>query len=97
MSPVVPHFCAQCLEDLNYDKEELLWPIIDKKFLKDNEVNIVVQINGKKRSLAKTKLDLNESEIMKIIKDDPTMNKYLDNEKIKKTIYIKNKLINIII
>ena len=97
MSPVVPHFSAQCLEDLNYQKQELLWPIIDKKFLEIDSVNIVVQINGKKRSLAKTKLDLNENDILKIIKDDPTMKKYLQNEKIKKTIYIKNKLINIII
>jgi len=43
------------------------------------------------------KLDLLEDDIMKLIKDDKNLNKYLVDKEIKKKIYIKNKLINIII
>jgi leucyl-tRNA synthetase len=97
MAPVIPHFSSQCLEDLNYNEKELLWPIIDKKFLKNEEVSVVVQINGKKRSLVNVDINLNEDNILRIIKNDSSIKKYLNEKKIKRIVYIKNKLINLII
>ena len=97
MSPVIPHFSAQCLEDLNHIESELLWPIIDEKFLINEEIKIVVQINGKKRSLVNVEINLDEDNILKIIKSDSSIKKYLNKKEIKKIIYIKNKLINLII
>ncbi len=97
MSPVVPHFSSQCLEDLNCYEKELIWPIIDEKFLKNDEITIVIQINGKKRSLINVKTGLDENEILTITKNDEVVKKYLDNKKIKKNIYVKDKLINLIV
>ena len=97
MSPIVPHFAAECLEELKSKEKELSWPSVEKKYLEKNDVNIVVQINGKKRSLINTEKDLEENEVVLIVKNDLTIKKYLDEKKIKKAIYIKNKLINLII
>ena len=97
MSPIIPHFAAESLESLNYDEKELSWPNIDKKYLESDKVNIVIQINGKKRSLIIAENNINEKDLIKIITGDPNTEKYLTNKKIKKTIYIKNKLINLII
>ena len=97
MSPVIPHFANECLENLNYNEKELLWPIIEKRYLEKDQVNIVVQINGRKRSLISTKNNTDETVLIEIIKEDVTIKKHLNNKKIKKTIYIKNKLINLII
>ena len=97
MTPVVPHFSSQCLEDLNCYEKELIWPIIDEKFLKNDEITIVIQINGKKRSLINVKTGLDENEILTITKNDEVVKKYLDNKKIKKNIYVKDKLINLIV
>ena len=51
----------------------------------------------KKRGLITTDSNSSENEIMKLVYEDQKIAKYLVNNKIKKQIYIKNKLINIII
>ena len=48
MLPIIPHFASECLEKNNFKINEL-WPNYNEEILKDDHVNIVVQINGKKR------------------------------------------------
>ena len=97
MMPILPHLSNECLESIRKDKVEINWPKYDEKYIKEEASIVVIQINGKKRGLVNAKLDLLEDEIMKLIKDDKNLNKYLVDKEIKKKIYIKNKLINIII
>ena len=96
ISPIIPHIAEECLEEINVNKKNE-WPEIDKKFLKKNIFNIVVQINGKKRELLTMDKEINEKELLKQLKRNEKNKKFLDNNKIKKSIYIKNKLINLII
>ena len=56
-----------------------------------------MQINGKKRGLVQTKIDTSENDIFDIINNDEKIFKYLEKKIIKRKIFIKNKLINIII
>ena len=65
--------------------------------LKDDHVNIVVQINGKKRDLLNVERDISENNIIKLIKTKKNLNKYLSDKEPKKIIFIKNKIINIIV
>ena len=97
MMPILPHLSNECFESIREDKVEINWPKFDEKYIKEEASIVVIQINGKKRGLVNAKLDLLEDEIMKLIKDDKNLNKYLVDKEIKKKIYIKNKLINIII
>ena len=94
--PVIPHFSTECLNSLNI-KKEVEWPKYDVAVLEENFVNIVIQINGKKRGLLKAKKNILEKEILEDIKKDNTIMKYLSNSEIKRKIYVPNKLINIII
>ena len=94
--PVIPHFANECLNLLNI-KKNFEWPKYNFALLEENFVNVVVQINGKKRGLLKAKKNILENEILENIKKDNTIMKYLSNTEIKKKIYIPNKLINIII
>ena len=94
--PIVPHFALECLEKNNLDAN-LLWPSYDKSVLIENNINYVIQINGKKRSLINTKRDINENDLMKEIENIKKVKKYFLNKKIKRIIFIKNKLINIIL
>ena len=96
MSPIIPHFTSECMAELNtIDKEN--WPIIDKKYLIEEKVNIVVQINGKKRLLLLKPMNTTESELLKEIKEDIKISEVLKNNSLIKTIFIKNKIINLII
>ena len=96
INPIIPHFSNECLEILRVEKN-ISWPLYDKKYLEEDHVNIVVQINGKKRALLNTKKDITEENLLNCIMSDEKLFKYLDDKKIKKQIYVKNKIINIIL
>ena len=96
MMPVIPHFASECIEKNNF-KLKLLWPKYNPELLIENKVNYVVQINGKKRALIETKRDLDQIEVFSKIELDENVIKYIKNKKIIKKIFIRNKLINIII
>ncbi len=95
MTPIVPHFSTECLNVLGIQDSK--WPKYDESILKEDIINIVVQINGKKRGLVKTGLNITEEKLFEIIKNDEKLTKYLNQKEFKKRIYIKNKLMNIII
>ena len=95
MNPFIPHLISECLEDLNYEDKN--WPSYEEKYLEQNEVDIVIQINGKKRSMIKVKKDTDKEKILIQAKKDEKVIKNLDNKDIFKYIYIENRLINLII
>ena len=97
MMPILPHLSNECFASLKENNERIVWPKFDEKLIKEDTSTIVIQINGKKRGLIKAKLDLTEKDLMKLIDEDNNLTKYLSNKKIKKNIYIKNKLLNLII
>jgi leucyl-tRNA synthetase len=96
MIPVVPHLANECLEKLNYNKD-INWPDVEQKYLNTETINIVIQINGKKRAIISVENDIQENEIINQIKNKQLIDKYVKNGKIVKTIYVKNRLINYIV
>jgi len=96
MSPVIPHFTNECLEMLKIN-ENLEWPKIDTKVLIETSVKFIIQINGKTRKILETKKNIDEENLMIEIDKDPKINVYIKDKKIKKRIFIPNKLINFIV
>ena len=96
MIPFIPHFASECLSFL--PKKNLKWPEISAdKFLEDN-IKFVIQINGKKRALINAKRDTSEDTLLQEIqKNSKEIEKFLKNQKIKRTIFVPNRLINIIL
>ena len=95
MVPFAPHLASECLELLkckNSDK----WPEIDKNKLVD-EVKLAIQVNGKTRDIIVIKKDLDEKKINEIVYTQSKAKKYIDKEKIIKTVFVKNRIINYII
>ena len=96
MHPILPHLITECLTDLN-EKTLITWPEIEKKYLNEDTVKIVIQINGRKRGIIECKKDILEEEVILSIKNKIEFNKYFENKEILKNIYVKNKIINFII
>ena len=71
------------------------WPKPDKEGYLE-EVKVAIQVNGKTRDVLVFKKDLSEKEINKIILSTSKAKKYIENSKILKTIFVKNKIINYI-
>ena len=96
MSPVIPHLSNECLERLNL-KEKIKWPTINENILVEKKINFVVQINGKTRGVINTDLDIEKKELLIKISEIDKIKKHFENKEIKNTIFIPNKLINIIV
>ena len=94
--PVAPHIAHECLKRLNY-KKKIEWPKVNKEYLTEDNCKIVIQINGKKRSLFSIKKGCDKESVENYIKKNNLIESYLKDAKIKKAIYIKDKLINYII
>ena len=93
--PFTPHLASECLELLKA-KNTSEWPKYDdKRFLE--KVNVAIQINGKTRDILEFNKGASEEEVNKIILKSSKAKKYLENKKIKKTIFVKNKILNYII
>ena len=97
--PLLPHFASECLITLNskLNLDNISWPTYDKTSIEASDCNIVIQINGKKRSLIKLPIDSKENFVVEKAKQEVNVKKYLANNNVKKQIYVKNKLINFII
>tara|TARA_Y100001970_G_scaffold269573_1_gene362256 strand:+ start:15989 stop:18496 length:2508 start_codon:yes stop_codon:yes gene_type:complete len=99
MMPFIPHIASECLSELEGKKfySKIEWPLVDKSLLEENNVTIVVQINGKKRGLLLAKKDIGEKEAVLKAKDIENIKKNLSNKKITKNIFVKNKVINFLV
>ena len=95
LNPLIPHFSNECLGTIN--EYQINWPSVSKVDLIEDEINFVVQINGKKRAILKVKRDMIEREILETIKLNQEIEKFISHQEIKKFIFIPNRLINIII
>jgi leucyl-tRNA synthetase len=96
ISPVMPHFSNECMKMLNID-EKMLWPKINEKFLLEENIKFIIQINGKTKKIMVSKKDTSEDLLLEKIKNDNKLNEFLKNKDIQKKIFIPNKLINILI
>ena len=95
-SPVLPHLVNECLEEINCTGN-LSWPLIEEKYLETTKIDYVIQINGKKRSLINAEKDLKKESLLELVKKDELLDKYLRNFSVKKVIFVKNRLMNILI
>ena len=96
MMPVVPHMVSEAFKDLNHS-EQLKWPKTEAKYLEEKYVNIVIQINGKKKSLIKMEKDLGDKEVINRVKKDEKITNILSDKNLLKHIIVKNRLVNFII
>ena len=95
-SPAIPHYAAECLEDLNF-KAEVAWPKANKNLTEEKKIDYVIQINGKKRAILNESRDIDQDSLMDKIKLNKLSDKYLKGKSINKIIFVKNRLINLLI
>ena len=93
--PFVPHLAHECLEQLG-SKDINIWPEVNNRLSLNEKIKIAIQINGKTKEVIEVKKDLNEKDIIHECKKIKKINDQLNKSKIKKTIFVKNKIINIL-
>lgn len=99
LSPFAPHLAEEMWHNLGNKKSIHLesWPEYDESMLKDREIEIVIQVNGKVRDELEVASDLGEESLKKMVMERPMVKKWTEGKTIKKTVYVKGKLINIVV
>ncbi len=99
LSPFAPHMSEEMWTNLQGKKSvfQTVWPTFDPKKLVDTKVTIVVQINGKLRGSLVFDAGVEEADVLNSVKKDDKLAPLLEAEVVKKVIFIKDKLINIVI
>ncbi len=97
--PFIPHIASECLEKINTGSiaHDQKWPEHDEKLIKESKINIVIQINGKKRAMIEVKTNEKEEKIIKECLQLTNVKKFINDKVILKKIYIKNKLVNLVV
>ena len=99
ISPIAPHVSQELWSMLNNEDMiiDVNWPHVNEKLLIENLVELVIQVNGKLRGKIEIETDLANEEVEVLALKNENVHKHIDGKKIKKFIYIPNKLINIVV
>jgi leucyl-tRNA synthetase len=99
MSPFAPHITEELWNRLG-NKESIFleaWPKYDPKLIHDQKIELVVQVNGKVRDKINVNADISEEEARKVVLKSAKIKNHIAGKKIKKVIFVKGKLVSIVI
>jgi len=99
LNPICPHITEELNKEYLKQNEELIyseWPIYNEAYLVVDEVEMVVQINGKLRARFNVAYDLDIEDVKKLALINPNVEKHLEGLTVKKVVVIPNKLVNIV-
>lgn len=98
LSPVAPHLAEELWEKLGYEGTLAYeqWPTYEEKYLVDNEIEIVVQLNGKVRAKLVIPSDATKEQMEEIALADEKVQEELAGKTVRKVIAVPGKLVNIV-
>jgi len=99
LNPFAPHLTSELWQNLKSpgDMTEQIWPSYDEKFLVEDELEIVIQVNGKVRDRMTMSIQASEEEIKNAALELPKIQELTTGKQIRKVVVIPKKLVNIVI
>jgi leucyl-tRNA synthetase len=100
LSPIVPHVCEALWRTLRPGSAKLIdasWPMIDESALVQDEIELVVQVNGKLRGNMIVAKDATREAIEALARNHPNIEKFVAGQAIKKVIVVPGRLVNVVV
>ncbi|MFI5193023.1 MAG: leucine--tRNA ligase [Chitinophagales bacterium] len=99
LTPYAPHICEELWSLLGnaFSILDAPYPVTDPKYLAETEKQYPVAINGKTRTELNISLDATQEQVEALVLADDSVKKWLDGKSPRKIIYVKNKMINIVV
>jgi len=99
LSPIVPHICHQLWLDLGHQQAVVSasWPEVDATALEQDNLELVLQVNGKLRSKMKVSIAATKEEIEAMALNDEQIKRFIEDQPVKKVIVVPKKLVNIVV
>jgi len=99
LSPFAPHIAEELWERLSHKKSIVIepWPKYDSALIIEEEIDLVVQVNGKLRDIIKVKIDISEEEAKRAAFESGKVKKWIGGKEVRKIIFVRGRLVNIVI
>jgi leucyl-tRNA synthetase len=99
LSPFAPHLCEELWERTGHTKSLAYktWPVYDREKIVEENVEIVLQVNGKVRSRLLVPQGTSEKQLEEMAQQDPNIQRHTNGKRIARTIVVRNKLVNIVL
>jgi len=99
LAPFAPHFACECRERMGLDGVAVAvpWPEADAALLERDEIDLVVQINGKKRGQVKVPAGCDEDTAMAAARAEAGVARWLEGQAVIKVILVPNRLLNVVV
>ncbi|SUM33648.1 leucyl-tRNA synthetase [Staphylococcus gallinarum] len=98
LAPIAPHISEELWAKLGHEETITYqpWPSFDEAMLVDDEVEIVIQVNGKVRAKLKIAKDATKEEMEQLALENDVVKSEIEGKDIKKVIAVPQKLVNIV-
>lgn len=99
LSPYAPHVSEELWNAIGCSGSVLdaVYPEVEKEYLVETSKEYPIAINGKTRTTMMLALDITQDQIEQLVMQEPVVQKWLEGKQPKKIIYVKNKMINVVI
>jgi leucyl-tRNA synthetase len=99
LSPIAPHIAHHLWRELKFGDDVLAapWPEHDPVALIEDEIELVIQVNGKRRSDVRVPRDADSKAIETIVLADPAVQKHVNGQPIKKVVIVPGRLVNVVV
>jgi len=99
LAPITPHLSHHLWRELGFGTEILgaPWPEPDPQALEQDEIELVLQVNGKLRGNMRVAKDADRSQIEKLAMQNPNVQKHVSGQPVKKVVVVPGRLVNVVV
>ncbi len=99
ISPIAPHFSEELWQSLGNNESifKAQWPKYEERLLIDENITIIIQVNGKMRSKMEVPADISEDKLKEIVLADEKLRSWLQDKPIRNIVFVPKKLVNLVV
>ncbi len=99
LSPFAPHLAEECWERMGHTNSvfDASWPVPDEALAREEQIQLVVQVNGKVRGRIEVPAGIPENDAVERALDDPDVQRHVAGKPLRKKIYVQDRLVNLVV
>ncbi len=99
LSPVVPHICTVLWQELGHTTDiiDAAWPVADESAMAQDEIQYIVQVNGKLRDRIQVAADADKETIEQLAQASESVQRHIEGKTVRKIIVVPGRLVNIVV
>ena len=100
MAPFAPHLSEECWERLGHEDDTIFsasWPEFNADLARVEEIELVVQVNGKVRGKLRVNPGIAESEAVQLALAEPGVARHLGGKEVRKAVYVQDRLVSLVV